>query len=104
MGERKQQSLLVECKLDDTRVWGVCKYRSFGQGIWPEEPEYTKEEEEFAKEVRKWLNEYVPKDMAHTRDPLKAQSKQQRELYRKLAEKGWLAPGFPSQYGGGGLG
>ena len=68
--------------------------------------EYTKEQEEFAKEVREWLDENVPKDIVSTRDPLKMSYEQwqkRRELARKLGEKGWLYPSSPRQYGGGGL-
>jgi len=68
--------------------------------------EYNNEQEEFAKEVRKWLDENVPKDMVSPRDPLKMSYEQwqkRRELGRKLGEKGWLYPGYPREYGGGGL-
>ena len=33
--------------------------------------EYTEEQEEFAKEVREWLDENVPEGMIYTRDPHK---------------------------------
>ncbi len=68
--------------------------------------EYTKEQEEFAKEVREWMDKNVPKDMVNVRDPVKISQEQRqkrRELGRKLGEKGWLLPGFPREYGGGGL-
>ena len=68
--------------------------------------EYTKEQEEFAKEVREWLEENVPKDLVSPRDPLKVsyeQWQQRRELGRKLGKKGWLYPGYSREYGGGGL-
>ncbi len=68
--------------------------------------EYTKEQEEFAKEVRAWADENVPKDMVTPRDVLKISFEQgqlRRELGRKLGEKGWLYPRYPRQYGGGGL-
>ena len=70
------------------------------------ELEYSKEHEEFAKEVREWLEENVPKDLVSPRDPLKAsyeQWQQRREIGRKLGKKGWLYPGYPREYGGGGL-
>ena len=69
--------------------------------------EYTKEQEEFATEVRDWLDENIPKDLIVPRDPLRISYEQwqkRRELGRKLGEKGWLYPGFPSEYGGGSLG
>ncbi len=68
--------------------------------------EYTVEQEEFAKEVREWLEENVPKDLVDIRDTLKMSHEQwqkRRELTRKLGEKGWLYPGYPLEYGGGGL-
>jgi alkylation response protein AidB-like acyl-CoA dehydrogenase len=69
--------------------------------------EYAEEQEEFAKEVREWLHKNVPRDMIRPRDPLKMSYEQwqkRRDLGYKLGEKGWLYPGFPRQYGGGGLG
>lgn len=68
--------------------------------------EYNKEQEKFAKEVRQWLKENVPKDWVRVRDPDKRSPEQwqrARELGRKLAKKGWLAPGMPRKYGGGEL-
>ena len=68
--------------------------------------EYTDEQEEFAKEVRKWLDENVPKDLESPRDVLKMSYEQwqkRRELGRKLGDKGWLYPSYPRKYGGGGL-
>ncbi len=68
---------------------------------------YTREQEEFAKEVREWLEENVPKDMVSSpRDPVKItyeQRQKRREFGRRLGGKGWLMPGFPVEYGGGGL-
>jgi alkylation response protein AidB-like acyl-CoA dehydrogenase len=67
---------------------------------------YTKEQEEFAKEVLEWLDENVPKDMTFPRDPLKVSQEQfqkRRELARRAARKGWLYPNLPREYGGGGL-
>jgi alkylation response protein AidB-like acyl-CoA dehydrogenase len=68
--------------------------------------EYSKEQVEFAQEVRTWLDENVPKDLLNPRDNLKMSREQwlkRRELGRRLGEKGWLYPGYPKQYGGGGL-
>ena len=68
--------------------------------------EYTKKQEEFAREVRAWLDESVPKDMENPRDTQKMSREQwqkRREFGCKLGEKGWLYPGYPRQYGGGGL-
>ena len=68
--------------------------------------EYTGAQEEFAREVRQWLDENVPANLAMLRDPRKMSYEQwqmRRELGRKLGEKGWLYPGYPREYGGGGL-
>ena len=67
---------------------------------------YTEEQERFRAEVRAWLESNVPPDIARTvRDPEDSARRyqQQRELGRKLGEKGWLYPLAPKQYGGGGL-
>ncbi len=68
--------------------------------------EYTKDQEEFAREVREWLDKNIPKDMVFQRDPKKLSYEQwqkRRELGRKLGEKGWLYPEYPRQYGGVGV-
>jgi hypothetical protein len=49
--------------------------------------DYTDEQEEFAKEVREWLDENVPKDLESPRDILKMSYEQwqkRREIGRKL--------------------
>ncbi len=68
--------------------------------------EYTEEQEEFAREVREWLDENVPEGMEFPRDPLKVTQEQfqkRRELARRAARKGWLYPNMSPEYGGGGL-
>ncbi|MFC1966833.1 acyl-CoA dehydrogenase family protein [Chloroflexota bacterium] len=68
--------------------------------------EYTKGQEEFANEVRKWLDENIPKDLISPRDAKKLSYEQwqkRRELGRKLGEKGWLNPEYLKEYGGSGL-
>ena len=68
--------------------------------------EYTKEQEKFAREVRQWLKVNIPESLVNVRDPVKINHEQRqtlRELGRKLGDKGWLLPGFPREYGGGGL-
>src|SRR3712207_4115908 len=67
---------------------------------------YSEEQERFRAEVRAWMEANVPKDIARTvRDPEDSAGRyrQQRELGRKLGEKGWLYPLAPREYGGGGL-
>ena len=68
--------------------------------------EYTEEQEEFAKEVRKWLDENAPKDVARPWDTRKMsyeQWQERRDFGRRLGRKGWLWATAPSKYGGGGL-
>ncbi|MFC1977086.1 acyl-CoA dehydrogenase family protein [Chloroflexota bacterium] len=68
--------------------------------------EYTKEQEEFAEEVREWMKANVPKDIVNVRDPVKTtdeERRKRREIGRRLGKKGWLLPGFPRKYGGGDL-
>ena len=67
---------------------------------------YTEEQEEFAKEVRAWLDENVPGDLEYIRDAQKMsyeQFQKHRDFMRKLGAKGWLYPTYPPEYGGGGL-
>ncbi|MFQ5904258.1 MAG: acyl-CoA dehydrogenase family protein [Candidatus Binatia bacterium] len=68
--------------------------------------EYTEEQERFAKEVRDWLDENIPKGLDTKRDAQKMSYEEfqiRREFARKLGEKGWLYPTYPREYGGGGL-
>jgi len=68
--------------------------------------EYTKAQEEFAKEVRDWMEKNVPAGMVNLRDPIKKTYEQwqlRRELGRRLGNEGWLYAGLPRQYGGGEL-
>lgn len=67
---------------------------------------YTQEQEEFRKEVRAWLKENVPPDLKASVDPQNTP----HEMFRKavdfrvkLAERGWYAPTWSKEYGGGGL-
>ncbi len=68
--------------------------------------DYTKEQEAFAVEVRQWLDENMPEDLIPERDTRKMsedQWRKRREFARLLGRKGWLYPGSPPEYGGGGL-
>jgi hypothetical protein len=68
--------------------------------------EFSKNQEEFANEVRTWLEENIPEGWVNQRDPDKTTYEQwlkRRELARKLGAKGWLYPQYPIEYGGGGL-
>lgn len=67
---------------------------------------YTKEQDRFREEVRTFIDENAFKEPEVPADPLKITPelyKKGRELERKLGAKGWYAPGYPKEYGGGGL-
>lgn len=67
---------------------------------------FTEEDERFRTEVRKWLEENAPADMEWPPDPYdsKPEMVQKRtDMTRKLGAKGWYAPDWPKEYGGGGL-
>lgn len=67
---------------------------------------FTKEQEDFGKEVGLWLDENMPNDIERIRDAQKMSYEQfhkRRDFARKLGEKGWLYAGYPREYGGGGL-
>ena len=69
--------------------------------------------EEFRRETRDWLQEHCPESM---RRPIKSESDQywggrkavfqsedQRLWFESMASRGWTAPEWPAEYGGGGL-
>jgi alkylation response protein AidB-like acyl-CoA dehydrogenase len=67
---------------------------------------FTREQEEFRKEVRYFIEDnalkrpLVPADNMRTPPELYRKG---REMERKLGAKGWYAPAYPREYGGGGL-
>jgi 3-oxocholest-4-en-26-oyl-CoA dehydrogenase alpha subunit len=68
--------------------------------------EYTEEQERYAKEVSEWLDVNVPKDLGTKRDAQKMTHEEflmRRALAKKMGQKGWLYPTYPTEYGGGGL-
>ncbi|MFC1966957.1 acyl-CoA dehydrogenase family protein, partial [Chloroflexota bacterium] len=70
------------------------------------ELEYTKEQEEFRREVGEWLEKNVPEGLVQPVDfeDLSYEMYQKhRELGRRLGAKGWLRPMYPKEYGGGGM-
>ncbi len=70
------------------------------------EPRYTEEQQTFRTEVRDWLKDNVPDDLANPADSADTTYDdylQYRALGRDLGEKGWLWPTAPTEYGGGGL-
>jgi alkylation response protein AidB-like acyl-CoA dehydrogenase len=67
---------------------------------------FTKEGEKFRKEVRAWLKENFPADLEWPVEPYDVTSelvKVRENLRRKLGAKGWLAPDFSKELGGGGM-
>ena len=68
---------------------------------------YTAEQEEFRKEVRAFVGENAYKEPLDEVDPMRIPPEmwnKGREIQRKLGAKGWYAPGYDKEYGGGGLG
>ncbi|MDP3880475.1 MAG: acyl-CoA dehydrogenase family protein [Dehalococcoidales bacterium] len=67
---------------------------------------YTREQEEFRKEVRAFIEEHAYKEPIVPPDPVRMSADMfayGRELDRKMGAKGWFAPAYPTEYGGGGL-
>ena len=70
------------------------------------ETSYTKEQEQFRREVRAWLEANMPAGIVHPADPIDLTYEQyqlRRDLGRRLGAKGWLWPTASTVYGGGGL-
>ena len=68
--------------------------------------QYTEDQEEFRKEVRSWLQENIPDDKRAPVDRNELSDEMYdwwRDMHQTLAEKGWLYPTYPKEYGGGGL-
>lgn len=58
----------------------------------------TREQSDFRQEVRRWLNENLPDHLRFlTFRPL---PKDGMPWYRRLAERGWIAPHWPKKFGG----
>src|SRR3990172_9969301 len=67
---------------------------------------FTKEHEEFRKEVRAFIQENALKEPIVPADATRLPPElflNGRETERKLGAKGWFAPAYPKEYGGGGL-
>ena len=69
---------------------------------------YTQEQQEFRKEVRAWLDANIPKDFEEKLRPDSAEQTEEEfhwalAFRHKLGAKGWLAPLWPKDLGGGGL-
>jgi alkylation response protein AidB-like acyl-CoA dehydrogenase len=67
--------------------------------------EWTSAQKAFQSQVREWIGQNVPSMPDHA-DPADLTAEEyalQRELGRKLGQKGWLYPAMPAEYGGGGM-
>ena len=67
---------------------------------------YSKEQEDFRREVREWLASNIQEDMRCPVDRLELTDELYtywRDMHQQLAAKGWLYPTYPKEYGGGGL-
>ena len=71
------------------------------------------ETEAFRQEVRLWLQEncppslrtpIVPDEMVWGGSSVEFKTEDQRLWFERMRERGWFAPGWPKEYGGGGLG
>ena len=70
------------------------------------EMHYSEEQEKFREEVRSWLKANIRQDLKAPCDEGKITREFHEhgmEIRRKLGKKGWLAPRYPKEYGGGGL-
>ena len=61
---------------------------------------FTREEEAFRQEVRAWLDEQLPPGWHEQERGPDEGFEFSRAFTRKLAEKGWIAPAWPREYGG----
>lgn len=67
---------------------------------------YTEEQEQFRALLQAWLEDNAPTDLEVSMDgrPLDRETQDRlREFRLKLGAKGWLAPSWPSQWGGADL-
>src|SRR5258708_5975189 len=66
---------------------------------------FTEEEKAFQREVRDWITANMPPEVAEeSRRSRSSHVSKERLLQwqRKLAERGWLCPNWPQEYGGAG--
>ena len=67
---------------------------------------YTDQQQQFREALRAWLEGNAPKDIEIPQDgrPLDRETQQTLRDFRcKLGSKGWLAPSWPLEWGGGGM-
>ncbi|MDP3880474.1 MAG: acyl-CoA dehydrogenase family protein [Dehalococcoidales bacterium] len=67
---------------------------------------FSEELEAFRSEVRAFIEEHAYKEPIVPPDPVQLSPEmfvRGKELSRKMGERGWYAPAYPGEYGGGGL-
>ncbi len=69
------------------------------------ETHYTEEQKRFREQVQAWLQDHAPsvEGARDEADMTEDQRQELREFRRNLGAKGWLAPTWPKEVGGGGL-
>ena len=71
------------------------------------ETDRSPEQRNFRLVVRSWMDQHAPRDLSIPQDgsPLPPETQDKvKEFRRQLGAQGWLAPTWPREYGGGGLG
>jgi alkylation response protein AidB-like acyl-CoA dehydrogenase len=64
---------------------------------------YSREERAFRDEVRDWLRDHLPADLRDKTLAYQSFAKEElRRWHRILADKGWIAPAWPREWGGTG--
>ena len=64
---------------------------------------FTAEELEFRREIRQWVAENLPADIAHkVRTALRLSRDDMQRWAKILGKKGWLGHGWPATFGGPG--
>ena len=64
---------------------------------------FSEEDQKFKTEVRSFIQENLNKETAkRVEEGLSISKESTQEWQKKLASKGWLAPGWPKEYGGTG--
>ena len=70
------------------------------------EQSYSSDQQAFRIAVKSWLEHNAPKGLKvpNDRSALKQETQEIiKDFRRKLGERGWLAPSWPKEYGGGGM-
>src|SRR4030095_4774505 len=81
----------------------TCARRRAALGGEPMDFDFTPQEQAFADEVEKWLQDHhdpVVMDLTRENFAQLAGTPERRALMQKLAAKGWLGMSWPKEYGG----